>query len=273
MSWKWEEFTSPAFAEAVKAVEGVCLLPVGIIERHGTHMPLANDHMVIREIAVRVAEREPCIIFPEFYFGQTQETKTRPGAIAIRHELILQLLDNVCEEIARNGLHKIILLNGHGGNDHLLPAFMTSTLERPRDFTVYLLGLSEWWGRVEKDEGWKEMKESAYDWHAGEAETSFALATRPDLVRMDQVSPGVQPLKRLAHLPAHSTAFHWNSDFPDHYAGDAARASAEKGEYLMGRAVEHLAACVKAIKEDTVTAEIQREFFADSGEWRGTSRE
>jgi creatinine amidohydrolase len=263
MSWKWEEFTSPDFAEAVKAAEGVCLVPVGIIERHGTHLPLATDLMDVRELALRMAEREPAVVFPEFFFGQTHETKNRPGAIAIRAELILKLLDSVCEEIARNGLRKIVLLNGHGGNGGVLSVFLTTRLERPRDYTVYLLALSEWWDWTGKDPGWKEMMVSEFDHHAGEQETSFALAARPDLVRMDRISPPATPRQRLAHLPSWSTAAAWPADWPDHYAGDATHATAEKGEYLMGLAVEHLAEVLKAIKQDTAEAEAEREFFGE----------
>ena len=62
-----------------------------------------------------------------------------------------------------------------------------------------------------------------------------------------------------------STCIWWNADFPDQYAGDATHATAEKGEYLMGLAVEHLAQALRAIKDDTATPELQREFFADSG--------
>jgi creatinine amidohydrolase len=265
MAWKWEEFTSPDFAEAVRATRGVCVVPIGVIERHGTHLPLGNDLQVVREVALRVAEREPVVVFPEFFLAQTHETKSRPGAIAIRCELILQLLENVCEEIARNGLTKIVLLNGHGGNESILPTFLTMRLEKPRPYTLYLLRLAEWWGRAGDDEQWKEMMVSEFDFHAGEQETSFALATRPDLVHMDRLSPAAVPGERLAHLPTRCTATGWNALFPDHYAGDATQASVEKGEYLMSVAVEHLAGVFKAIKEDTAAAEVEKEFFEDSG--------
>ena len=143
---------------------------------------------------------------------------------------------------------------------------MTMMLERPRDYTLYLLRLSEWWGLAAQDEGWKGMMASEFDHHAGEQETSFALATRPDLVHLDRLSPPAAPLKRLAHLPRMSTATWWNADYPDQYAGDATQATVEKGEYLMALAVEHLAGMLKAIKEDTAAAELEREFFAASGQ-------
>jgi creatinine amidohydrolase len=273
MSWKWEEMTAPEFERAVQEAQGVCVVPLGVIERHSTHLPLGNDLQVIRAVALAAAEIEPAIIFPEYYLTQVQEVKNYPGAIALRHDLILQLLAAVCEEIARNGLHKIVLLNGHGGNEHLLPTFLTARLEEPHDYTLYLLRLRDWWGYAAEDPGWKQMMASDFDYHAGEMETSLALAARPDLVRMDQLAPPAVPGRRLAHLPRASTATWWYADFPDHYAGDATQATPEKGEYLLKLAVERVAEIVKAIKEDTIAAELERDFFRESRETRDASHE
>ena len=128
---QWEEMTLPEFAAAVKATGGVCVLTVGAMERHGTHLPLGNDALAIHEVAIRAARREAAIVFPPNYFGQTHETKNQPGSVALRHELILAMLDNLCDEIGRNGLQKIILLNGHGGNENILPCFVGMQLEAP----------------------------------------------------------------------------------------------------------------------------------------------
>ena len=263
MAWKWEEFTSPDFAEAVKATEGVCVVPVGVLERHGTHLPVGNDLIVVRALALAAAELEPVVVFPEFFFGQVHEPKNRPGCVALPQLLILQVLEAVCEEIARNGLHKIVLLNGHGGNRLILPLFMTMMLEKPRDYTLYLLDLETWWGAAAQDPGWQEMMVSEWDYHGGEQETSFTLGARPDLVHMDRVPPPAVPRGRLAHLPRMITATWWNADFPDHYAGDATHATVEKGAYLMNLAAERVAEVLKAIKADTTAAELEREFFGE----------
>ncbi len=264
MSWQWEDMTSPDFAEAVKSTGGVCLVPIGVVERHGTHLPLGNDLHIVREVALRVAEREPAVVFPPFYLSQVQEAKNRPGAIALSARLILDLLEEICSEIARNGLRKIVLLNGHGGNEHLLSVFLTTALEKPHNYTLYLLRLAEWWGLTVKDEGWRQMMQSDFDFHAGEQETSFALAARPDLVHMDRISPPSSPLGRAAHLPRRSVSTSWVADFPDHYTGDATHATVEKGEYLMALAVEHLTGVLKAIKQDSAAEQLQSEFLEES---------
>jgi creatinine amidohydrolase len=69
---KWSELTSVNFSKAVEACQGVCLLPLGVMEKHGDHLPLGTDLFTGQEIACRAAEIEPAIVFPEYYFTQIQ---------------------------------------------------------------------------------------------------------------------------------------------------------------------------------------------------------
>jgi creatinine amidohydrolase len=260
MSWNWENLTSPDFEKAVQKAGGVCLVPIGVIERHGDHLPLGTDLLMIRSIAERAALREPAVIFPSYYLSQVQETKNYPGTIAVRSSLQFELLDAVCEEIARNGMTKILLLNGHGGNEFLLPHFMFSRLERTRPYTPYLVRLAGWMEAGTRDPGWKPRMQSAFDYHAGEIETSAMLAAHPELVRLDQAAPGTTPRGHLAHLPNVMTSVWWYADYPEQYAGDARPATAEKGEFLMERFVDRLAGIIRSVKNDTRTAELEREY-------------
>src|SRR5687767_5990603 len=133
----WEELTGDQFVQAAAAAEGVCLLPLSVIERHGHHLPLGTDMFIAREVCQRAAALEPAVIFPNFIFTQILEARHCAGTIAIEADLILRLLDNVCREIARNGFKKIVILNAHGGNGALIPFFMQTQLQSPRDYTVY----------------------------------------------------------------------------------------------------------------------------------------
>ena len=89
---KYEELTAPEFAQAVKLADGVCVLPIGILEKHGPHLPLGTDMLDAREIALRAVSKEYSIVFPEYYFGQIYEAKHQPGTIAYSHELVWNLL-------------------------------------------------------------------------------------------------------------------------------------------------------------------------------------
>jgi creatinine amidohydrolase len=259
---KWQDLTSPRFAEAVTKSDGVCIVPMGVVERHGAHLPLGTDYLTANTIAERAAAIEPAVVFPPYYFGQIHEARHQPGTIAIRCELMLQLLENVCEEISRNGLKKIVLFNGHGGNCGSLRHFVLSALDRPRDYALYLIDLQAY--LPHQDPTWKALSEGRSDRHAGILETSVMLAAHPELVRLDEMSPPPRPLGRLEHLGSVGTSASWYADFPDHYAGDATPATAEKGRYAIDYMVRQVTQHLVNIKKDTATPALLKEFYARS---------
>lgn len=262
---RWEELTSDDFPQAVAAAESVCLLPLSCIERHAHHLPLGTDMYIGRELCWRAAELEPAVIFPDFIFTQILEARHCAGTIAIDADLILRLLDNVCREIARNGLKKIVLVNAHGGNNNLIHFFAQVQLESQRDYVVYV---AEPPLSPEDDTAVKAQWQSTVDGHAGESETSAILVIRPDLVRHDQLrSDGegmpLQRLKALRDLRI-DTGIWWYGDHPTHYRGDGSPATAEKGEVALAARARAFARAIRAIKEDTETLRLQNEFFAAS---------
>ena len=185
LSTGWEELTSSDFAMAVKQSGGVCLVPIGVIEKHGQQLPLGTDVYTAREICRRAAAKEYCIIYPYYFMGQIFEAKHQPGTIAYSSELMFSLLDETCKEIARNGIKKIILVNGHGGNNAWLQYFCQIQLATPRDYAVYTINPS-----VNPDVQKKitEMRKTDTGGHADEVETSSMMAVRPDLVKIDRAS-------------------------------------------------------------------------------------
>src|SRR5205085_12128449 len=102
----WEELTGDQFPQAVADAQGVCLLPLSCIERHGHHLPLGTDMFIGREVCARAAALEPAVIYPDFIFTQILEARHVPGMLAIEPELIVRLLEHACREFARNGLDK-----------------------------------------------------------------------------------------------------------------------------------------------------------------------
>ena len=90
---RWDELTSDLFPEAVQKAEGVCLLPLSCIERHGHHLPLATDMFIGREVCNRIAALEPAIVFPDYIFTQILEARHYPGCIGIEPELTIRLLE------------------------------------------------------------------------------------------------------------------------------------------------------------------------------------
>src|SRR5579883_2301285 len=172
---KWEELTAGDFIKAVQQSRGVCVLPFGIVEKHGPHLPLGTDLINVRYAAEHGAQQEYAVVFPAYYFGQIFEARHEPGTLAYSARLQLDLLQETTDEMARNGCRKILIVNGHGGNNHLLPFFAQAQLASPHDYVVYVLPLPK---RV-------PVKDKV-DAHAGESETSVTMVTHPDLVHLDR---------------------------------------------------------------------------------------
>lgn len=100
---RWDELTASDWQKAMEQSAATCILPVGILEKHGPHAPLGSDLIYVRELAKRVTKQEYAVVFPEYLFGQIYEAKHQPGTFALPSRLVLELLDATCEEIARNG--------------------------------------------------------------------------------------------------------------------------------------------------------------------------
>ncbi len=263
----WEELTGDQFVQAAAAAQGVCLVPLSVIERHGHHLPLGTDMFIAREVCQRAAALEPAVIFPNFIFTQILEARHCAGTIAIEADLILRLLDNVCREIARNGLKKIVLDNAHGGNADLLHFYAQSQLGSPRDYIVYLVER----GLLPQDEAAVSAQwTTTVDGHAGEKETSALLVIRPDLVDHAQLRADGEglPRERLKALRAANvyTGIWWYADHPTHYRGDGSAATAAKGELFLQAHARALVAAMQTIKQDDVTPRLHAEFFAASGQ-------
>ena len=258
----FEELTAPEFVQAVIKSESTCLIPLGILEKHGPHLPLGTDLIDCREVARRAAEQEYTIIYPPYYVGQIFEARHQPGTIAYSSRLMLDLLQETCDELARNGITKIILLNGHGGNEHFLRFFCQAQLAGKRDYAVYLFDPSD---DKAGDEQLNKLRQTTVDGHAGELETSVMLAHRPDLVRLERASQqSGEDQKRLAGLKHAYTGIWWYASQPHHYRGDGSYGNRELGELALRLEAGQLAEMIRSVKKDTVTLDLQKRFCEDA---------
>ena len=259
---KWEELTSPDFITAVEKSARTCVIPLGIMEKHGPHLPLGTDLLDVRKIATSAAAEEYTIIFPPFYFGQIYEAKQQPGTVAYSPHTVLTVLQETCDEIHRNGIEKIILVSGHGGNNSLLPYFCQMQLEKQKEYAVYLFRPE---GSEEFQEKLDGMRKTDWDGHAGETETSMMLANRPELVKLDRSNDqSGKNLQRLNSLTHAYTAIWWYSQYPNHYAGDGSYGTVEMGNLILENQVGQLVEMVRSVKADQKTLELQKQFYEDS---------
>jgi creatinine amidohydrolase len=257
---QWKELTSEGFRDAVRVCDGVCVVPMGCLERHGPHLPLGTDQIAADAIAAEASRREPCIVFPSYYVAQIAEARHVPGAFSLPNELVLTVLLATLDEIARNGLTRIVLANFHGGNNALLDLLMFTLVQQPREYVVYRNpgGMTD-----EQSAKWREMLEADQGGHAGELETSLMLHLAPDTVELDRLAAPIDWTARgkQKHLKGARNPMWWYADYPTHFAGDPTHAKAAKGEFLLDCAAENLAAFVKTVKADDVTPELQRRYL------------
>ncbi len=256
LSVHWEELTAADFRAAIQQAQGTCLLPFGILEKHGPQLPLGTDLLDVRYAALHAAEQEYAVVFPEYYFGQIFEARHEPGTVAYSWQIQLQLLQETTDEMARNGCKKVIIVNGHGGNEYLLPFFAQSQLEKPHDYVVYVLG------QVETPPGGPAKKGTGSDMHAGETETSTMLIAHPELVHQDRArSESGADLGRLKLPENVYTAIWWYARFPNHYSGDGSLATREFGQFRMTAWIDGIVKATRAVKADQESLRLQNEFF------------
>jgi len=258
LSPKWEELTAADFVRALDASAASCVLPFGIIEKHGPAGPLGTDLINVRYTTLLAAADEYSIVFPDYYFGQIFEARHQPGTVAYSSRLQLELLQETVAEMARNGCRKIMIVNGHGGNNALLQYFAQTQLDAPKDYIVYTLSaLSSATGVPGA-----APSRPGVDGHAGEGEISNVMASRPDLAHPDRSSTqSGADLNRLELPEGLYTGIWWYAKFPNHYQGDSSAATAARGAAATRATAVRIANAIRAMKRDEVGPRLQKEFF------------
>ncbi len=263
LSFKLEELTAPDFIPAVEKSSKTCILPIGVFEKHGPHMPLGTDLYTAREIALRAAEKEYTIVFPWYYFSQINEARQQPGTIAYSPELIWKVLQETLDELNRNGFDKIIIVNGHGGNSAFLNYFGMAQLSERRNYSLYWFQPS--YDREVLKKAVALTQHDPYDQHAGNRETSMMMDIVPDLIHTDRANQqsGVD-LERLKHLPHVYTGIWWYAQYPNHYSGDGSKANAQAGKLILDQVVDQFVETIRKIKADQTVPELQKKFYDEA---------
>jgi creatinine amidohydrolase len=222
----------------------IAILPLGAHEYHGPHLPLETDTIIAKAIAARLRTALPDtldVIFLEAEpVGYSPEHVDRPGTKSLAFDEAVSRWLGIAGDLASRGIRKLVLLNAHGGNSPLLTIVATEARVR---FKMLCVATS--WTRFGVPDGVIKPEARAIDIHGGDIETSVMLAIAPDKVDMararDFHSAQSDYATRYRHLRAYGQhAFGWMmSDLnPEGAAGNAAAASAEKGEALVRHAVE-----------------------------------
>lgn len=225
--------TSTSTEEAARGAR-IAVLPVGSFEQHGRHLPNATDTIVACAIAEGITERYNLMLLPPVSIACSHEHSGFAGTVSISAVTLHQVVRDIQASLERQGVHKLVLVNGHGGNYVLGNVVQEANVG---DRRMALFPHRDDWAHARKAGGL--VTDSHEDMHGGELETSILLHVAPDLVRAgyedeDFVAPD------RAHLHIVGVAGYSESGL----IGRPSLAEAEKGrlalEDLVASAAGHL---------------------------------
>ncbi|MEI7437676.1 MAG: creatininase family protein [bacterium] len=250
---EWTKLT-PGALKAAASECGLAVLPLGSIEAHAGHLPLGNDTFKAERTCLEAAEAEPAVVLPPLYYTDVASMRPTIGAISVRLEVIIDLVLDICDEAARNGFRKILLVSGHGGNASWLAYLRRRLLDRPPAYLVYTYYIELLGGEANR-----ALMETPFDGHGGEVETSIALHLFPQWVdlsgRIEATTPAESP-----DLAGAMTPFDWPIRWPKAISGNPFPATADKGKIFYESNLRQLVACLRKVKEDTATPRFKDSF-------------
>ena len=225
----------------------IVVLPLGATEQHGPHLPVETDTLIAEGIAARLKERVagrlPVTFLRTQPVGYSPEHMDYPGSDSLAYDDAIEQWAGIGEVLAGRGIRKLLLLNAHGGNSPLMTIVATELRVRRK-----MLCVTTSWTRFGYPEEAISPQAAAFDIHAGLIETSVMLALHPDRVDMSKARRFSSEQERFAqenrYLAAYGKhAFGWKMQDLNVLGatGDAAAATAEKGEKLIDHAVSGLA--------------------------------
>ena len=162
----------PDLRKRIKKKKQIAIIPVGSIEQHGPHLPISTDSDIVTEIASRLSKKINGVLLPTINYGISNEHFPFFN-LSIKKSTLSKILEDLCESLIKNGISKILIINGHYGNLDSLRSFERKQKKK----------------RIKIFSYWKYMKRE-FD-HAGNVETSIMLAISKN-VNMKKAKKGFQ---------------------------------------------------------------------------------
>jgi creatinine amidohydrolase len=204
------------------------LVPVGSLEQHGRHLPVATDLIIAGHITKLVANRLGGFVLPPINYGISIEHSPLFN-VSIKYSTLIDLTHDISISLSKRGLKRVIYVNGHHGNSGALQYVMHYLNQSESDNEFSAFSLNYW-----------NMMDIEFD-HGGETETSIMLAIRSDYVKMDLAKPGAANRRKMKGT--YRALTNNPGSFPriseDGIWGDPSNATATKGQQLLDQIVEN----------------------------------
>lgn len=216
----------------------VIIQPVGAIEQHGPHLPLAVDSVigmgVLGKALDKLEAEIPAYALPNLNYGKSNEHCHFPGTIALSARTLLAILMELAESLYRAGFRKLVLMNSHGGQPEVMAIAARDIHQKYEDFLVFPLFT---WRVPHVAAELFDERELEYGIHAGGIETSIMLSLLPEQVRMDKAvcefPPDLPPDSLLSLEGKLPFAWVTRELSQSGVLGNAAIADREKGDLLL----------------------------------------
>ena len=245
MSKLWAELTQKELQARI-GEHAVAIWPIGATEQHGYHLPVACDALLAEKVAVGAAETAKelnLLVLPTLTYGLSEHHMSLPGTLTLQPETILAVIADICGALVQQGVRKLVLLNGHGGNSDIL-GVAVSKLGRKHKGQAHIVGITYWRLIAEHVSAIRNGRSGSMG-HAGEFETSLMLELFPSLVHLEQGSPYYPQATHYFKTDLfESSSVQRYVEFeelsPSGTLGDPSLASAGKGEELFELCVKEL---------------------------------
>lgn len=228
----------------------VAVLPTGATEAHGRHLPYATDTIQVEAVARRACREAhgrgaKVVLLPAIPYGVNENTLGFPWTVSLRPSTLYRVVEDVVSSLEHHGIPKLLLLNGHGGNE-----FQPLLRELCRQTRVQVMLVN--WFQAAKDVHAATFE--AKGEHADEMETSLLMALRPELVHIELAGSGSAREPRLTAMREGWAwiARPWDRLTHDSGLGDASGSSAEKGQRFLDAVNEKLVQLLVELSEAQV---------------------
>ena len=273
METRWLYCNSKDFPALREASKKTCIIPVGSIEKHGLHLPLGTDMLHASVIAYMASQLETVTVAPDCWFGDVPGAQPE-GSMTFRHDLMMDMLENLCDQIGNQGYEKILLCNGHGGNGAWLHLFQRRLENKKKPYAVLRTGFTypagSMMGEFLLENGMDSIPELTQSdaeylvdfykgkklWgHACLGETAHMMGICPENVHLENLgiesgksTEAATYLAKAGVLPIDDG---WELNYPNFYcAEDPVGCTETIGKASLRIAAEQLAAKIKVLKED-----------------------